>query len=605
MPTLICLFVAALPLVVIPGNDDAARLPQSIWLQIGVLFLWTVHLSLSKSPGHPAPVSLLWSGGAFLSWSALSMLWAINSFSSHQTLFLWIAATGLAWLILRFIDTTAEAWRVLRGLFGASVVVAGIGLLQHLAGLEGIPQAFPPAGTMGNKNVAAAFVALLTPVGVVSFARATTGATLLSMATGLSLAFVAHTGCRAAALALLAQTLIAAGLFLRQPVIPRWAPEKWAAMGAGVALFAVLLTARPAGESVGTAGDLLKGAAQPVLRLLWGAESGGRLRASGDPPSEKRAERSVAIRLGVWRNTLEMVRSAPLAGVGIGNFPINYPRFARSALTDETRIDERVESAHNDYVQLVAELGLIGAALLGWLAVMTTRALVAAWERSGDDDRSVCLATSLGLVGALVCAIGAPTVNQPGALAAAATFVGVGVGRGRRAADRRVGGPEAARPGSLSLAATAAILVMAGFSGLAQIRADRHVLRMAQAEVQQDWEGVVSEGLLARRFFAARTDPRFGVASAMLRLGQTGAAAEMLRELISVDPNNANALGNLGMAYEALGDPQQAAACFERVLLLRPGDPIAQTRLSEVRKTASPRSRSGTARPPQPDRPEP
>ena len=56
------------------------------------------------------------------------------------------------------------------------------------------------------------------------------------------------------------------------------------------------------------------------------------------------------IRLGVWGNTLKMIRSNPVAGVGIGNFAVNYPRFASEA-PDGTRVDERVDSAHNDYVE--------------------------------------------------------------------------------------------------------------------------------------------------------------------------------------------------------------------------------------------------------------
>ena len=330
-------------------------------------------------------------------------------------------------------------------------------------------------------------------------------------------------------------------------------------------MFVLLTSMTPSDPAAfqATLPKLISGTVRPLLRFLTGGEIvyGG--------PAPERAERSVAIRIGVWRNSLEMIRSAPLTGVGVGNLPVQYPRFAGRAAPDATSIEERVESAHNDFIQFAAELGLVGLGLLLW----TLRAFVRFIPRGATlEDRSLLVSSASGFVGLLILAAVSPTVTQPALLAVLATLLGVTL----HAPGPRADSPGRSRPGFLS---AAAVCVLAGAWGIAQIRADRHVLRMGYAEARQDWPLAVEEGLAARGLNPRRVDPRFGTASAMLRLGLAGEAAPLLQELLAVDPHNANALGNLGIAYEMLKDPKRAAVCFERVLNLRPDDQRARAGL--------------------------
>ncbi len=570
--TLIAVFLFTLPLIVAVGNDDPASLPQTIWLQVAVPLLWIARFAMKRSPGPHRISRFFGPVVAFLAWSALSTLWATDFFASERVLFLWVAAVGLAFLIANTIESSAHARRLLLALFWASVVVSGIGLAQHLGGWNGLPQAFPPAGTMGNKNVAAGFVAVMAPLGVAAFAAATTGASFLAISVATALAFVVHAGCRAAGLALGAQLVLALSFLPVRDLVSRWPRTKWRALCAGVVVFLCLSAMAPAELS-------------PVQEATSGLPVVGSESPEPLAPVEG-AYRSVAIRIGIWRNALEMIRAAPFRGVGIGNFPVHYPRFANDA-PDHTRIEERVESAHNDYVQLTAELGLLGAGLLGWLALLTVRAVAKAFREASSHDQPFYLATGLGLLGLLVLAAASPTVYQPVSLAAAATFTGVVLAahshaqgaspaeKGRKETGWRYGS-------TLGFVGASALLVAACSWGLAQIQADRHVLRMGMAEARGDWPAVVREGLAARRLNPGRAGTRFGTASAMLRLGQTREAAEMLEEFAAVDPYNVNALGNLGIAYATLGDLKQATACFERVLSLRPGDRFAREELRRI-----------------------
>jgi O-antigen ligase len=60
----------------------------------------------------------------------------------------------------------------------------------------------------------------------------------------------------------------------------------------------------------------------------------------------------------LWRNSLGIFRDHPLLGVGMGSFVTAYPRYETGAQ------DLIVEHAHNDYVEALAETGLIGGLLV-------------------------------------------------------------------------------------------------------------------------------------------------------------------------------------------------------------------------------------------------
>jgi O-antigen ligase/tetratricopeptide (TPR) repeat protein len=68
-------------------------------------------------------------------------------------------------------------------------------------------------------------------------------------------------------------------------------------------------------------------------------------------------------RPSIWRETLVMARDFPLLGVGLGDFEFVFPHYQPAGTT--TYFDQ----AHNDYLQLLVETGVLGAACFAWLFV--------------------------------------------------------------------------------------------------------------------------------------------------------------------------------------------------------------------------------------------
>jgi O-antigen ligase len=62
-------------------------------------------------------------------------------------------------------------------------------------------------------------------------------------------------------------------------------------------------------------------------------------------------------RFHIWSTTTKMIADNMPFGVGLGAFPAVYPRY------DTSSGFERVEQAHNDYLQLVSDGGIVGAIL--------------------------------------------------------------------------------------------------------------------------------------------------------------------------------------------------------------------------------------------------
>jgi O-antigen ligase len=98
----------------------------------------------------------------------------------------------------------------------------------------------------------------------------------------------------------------------------------------------------------------------------------------------------------VWRDTLSMIGANPLLGVGLGAYETAFAIYTKS---DGSL---RVPQAHNDYLQVVADAGVIGGLIALWFLVLLFRA-VAKGVRSGDRlYAGLALGSGAGIFGLLV-----------------------------------------------------------------------------------------------------------------------------------------------------------------------------------------------------------
>jgi len=72
---------------------------------------------------------------------------------------------------------------------------------------------------------------------------------------------------------------------------------------------------------------------------------------------------SINTRLLIWKTTLEMIKDRPIVGSGIGTFKMNYLIYQAEFLKNNPyyiQYSGKAKEAHNEYLQMWAEIGIIG-----------------------------------------------------------------------------------------------------------------------------------------------------------------------------------------------------------------------------------------------------
>lgn len=104
-----------------------------------------------------------------------------------------------------------------------------------------------------------------------------------------------------------------------------------------------------------------------------------------------------ADRVEVSLNTLKLWRDYPLVGAGGGSFHVVYPRYRPGT------IGAYYDHAHEDYLEIAADTGIVGLGLLGLMVLMSFVAALAALKRRRDPlMRGMAFASVMGIMALLI-----------------------------------------------------------------------------------------------------------------------------------------------------------------------------------------------------------
>src|SRR5215510_7836189 len=130
--------------------------------------------------------------------------------------------------------------------------------------------------------------------------------------------------------------------------------------------------------------------------VIWiGADFDVLNRLTNDPLTTNAA----TDRRGVWGDALTMFRANPIFGIGLGAFETVYPYYGRG---DGSFV---VQFAHNDYLQVLSDGGVVGGAIALWFLLVIARGMVQASKASNPFMRALGIGSAAGVFALLVHSI--------------------------------------------------------------------------------------------------------------------------------------------------------------------------------------------------------
>jgi O-antigen ligase len=343
---------------------DRYFVPKELVLHVVALVIAIVLVARRRTISIDLPDALI---ALFLAWSAASALFATNHWAAQRALGLSVSSALIFWGARR-LGAVGMYRSILIAASFATVCAAGASLAQAY-GFEtdyfSLNRA--PGGTLGNRNFVAHIAAIGLPALVWSTvtARRSIGALLGSLGIAVLGAALVLSRSRAAWLAVVACVIVLAG-----PLIV--SRKYWEGAHVGGRLARVLLA--------GALGGIVAIALPNTLN--WASDSPYLDSARGMVDYSKGSGRG---RVAQYQHSFEMAKANPIFGVGPGNWPVRYVRYAPAndrSLTDDGMTANPWPSS--DWVAFVSERGFVATvALLLAFVTLFFRAF-RGWREGGD-----------------------------------------------------------------------------------------------------------------------------------------------------------------------------------------------------------------------------
>ena len=313
--------MALAPFIITDSLWDYSNLPKTLFIQNGVILLAVVFFWKRKIKDITISKTLI-AYMIFLAWAGLSIFWAINKHEAVTIFVPWVIC-GMVLFLVQNMNINKTVIFVI--VFITAWIVTLIGLGQHFFQLDWVLQSHKPASTFANRNAAGAYI-------------------LMAMPLGVGLMSSLYPFIRERKRILCFESVCFAILF--------------------IALVSMALLMYAGNCRLGMLGIVVLGSyylikylckmSRPLLGVLivslFLALLAGAFCIKPDFFNEGYKVKTDRL----W-NTVKIIKKHPIAGVGVGNFKVHYDKY--------TPLKWNTNDAHNDYVQVLCEFGIVGTCL--------------------------------------------------------------------------------------------------------------------------------------------------------------------------------------------------------------------------------------------------
>ena len=528
---LILFILFGLPLVMSLANQ---QYPKVIFAYIFIsllLALWAGELMLDREASFNLPIGF-WLGLLLVELALISLVNSNNLRVGLESLGLMICFLLLYLLLVNIVREERGALLLLVALFASAVLASLYGLVQYYGFDLVIRQRIRPGigsiiSTMGNKNYLGGFLAyLFMPSGLLLLrARRWWQKGLVLLGMGVIWYAIMAIASRAVWIGLaIGAIFLIIGLLRFKLLRLKLIKQNWRWIIGLIALMGVITIIFLFPNPLNLSGSVFG-------RIATGVE------ALGSP----------YVRYYDWWVTWEMIKAHPLIGIGLGDFKLEFLDYkasfletARGAQYKDMYIAQALQ-AHNDYLQMWAELGTLGALLIGGLVFLI---FVSGWRRARGLSQSAPKSRGPGEAG------GEKALTILLLLAGVLSFMG----------DAFFSFPLHLPASALCLIVLLAILDSGYLQGPAQKASPRREAKWALL-------GVTAVLALTMAVFAALDflgDIYSTRGQALYERGDAAQAKEYLEKSLRWSFAPKEALSYLGLIYTKEGDYRQAREVLER-----------------------------------------
>ncbi len=555
----------------------SSYLPKAALIQIGSLLLLTVWLfeQFRANSLKIVKCRLYWPLVAFLLWVILSAAWALDTYSAFSKWTHWAACGLIFFLAVQIIKSRKQARFIFITIVSSAVLLSFLGYFQFLLGLEWFPQTAPPAITFANKNMAGHFFVLVFPACLYLLLSAKNKLAIWSFAFFLAClnTFIYYTFTKAAWVCVSFECLLFIAVFglekIRFKTKTVFGKQKAAAVLAALALTIAMSCLTP--EGMRWRGE----ETYNYIAGMWDADA----RAANKKLQKMRdySAMSVKSRLILYENTIELIAKKPLLGFGADNFKVHYPTTSIKRPRDNTSlILTQAVHGHNDYLQLLSELGLLFAIIFVWACCLYLKGVGGLLRKeSPPEDRLLAAGALIALAGMAVNANFSFPIYRaipPLLLAVYSAIFFIScqsftVKNGEGGNTWTVTGTRWSRAGCIiSLAAT----VLWSMAQYRVIKSDEHYHSMHVAIKLERYEEALAQLEKAKRLNPLRNDTMRMKGQIYLKLGKVEKARDLLAAYQKKSPYYAQGLMLLGRSHQLLKEYGEAERALQKGLDIDP-----------------------------------
>ena len=500
-----------------------------------------------------------------------SMFWAHTYLAGVEAI-RWFLFAVIVWLVLN--TFTRERLPMLAwGIHLGALAVALLGASQFWFDVRLIPQGPNPAATFVNRNFAAEFVCttLVFSAWLIFRERRTSVLLFLSATVTFHFIYLMMCGTRAALIAsyfTMAFIVIMAWKFRSLLAFPNWNSGQRIVVGASMLAVLLGLGFIPSGN---TSPEFI--GQTPFERVI---KRTGEIQAG---------DRTLGIRMVMWKASWTMIKARPLSGVGAGTWEADIPLYQAKGSQLET--DYYV---HNELIQVVAEYGVVGWLFLLGLIVYSLRSAWLTFRAKTEPELQEGLIRAVALTSLLTLMV-VSNIGFPWRLATTgvmfALCLGILAGCDARLGQRKLLGAQRLpwAPGTSQIAAVATVgcLTLAAYISYKAAECEQNIVQSVKMALSISASGTpnsprfdkTKREMLQLAREGTKINPHYRKITPMLgdelaKWGDWKNAVWVWESVLSSRPYVAAIASNVARGYLAMGNLEKSFEFLEKAKVVQP-----------------------------------